>query len=187
MIARELIPAIEEALGPGRLAALRRDEDAYQDFWVGVLEALARVDWERDVMAYLITAGYGAIRNARRSEWTAQRLRRCPSCGGVYGYRMVECPACGAETVSEVRHSEMAAEPPARRGDDADLRMSLERFVSCKAGNERHVAKRWLLDRADLLYQNYQKQIAYELGVSAPRVAQVVSKLKRELQAFLNA
>jgi DNA-directed RNA polymerase specialized sigma24 family protein len=183
---RELIPAIEEALGPRRLAALRRDEDAYQDFWVGVLEALSRVDWDRDVMAYLVTAGYGAVRNGRRAEWTNQRLRRCPSCGRTFGYRMVRCPECGAETESEVRHSEMAAEPPARRGEDADLRMSLEQFVAAKAGNEAYVARRWLLDRADLLYQNYQKQIGYELGLSAPRVAQVVSKMRRELQAFLN-
>lgn len=183
---RELVPVIEAALGPRRLAALRRDEDAYQDFWVGVLEALARVDWDRDVVAYLITSGYGAVRNGRRAGWTDERLRRCPSCGGTFGYRAVRCPRCGAETESEVRHCELAVEPEARRGEDADLRMSLEQFVATRAGNEAYVARRWLLERADLRYQNYQKQIAYELGLSAPRVAQVVSKLRRELQAFLN-
>lgn len=183
---RELIPAIEEALGPQRLAALRRNEDDYQEFWVGVLEALKRVDWSRDVMAYLISSGYGAVRNANRREWTDKRLRWCPSCGGTFGYRQVECPRCGAMTESEVRHSDLTVEPAARQGADRDFEMSLESFVATLTGNARHVAKRWLLDRADLWYQNYQKQIAFELGLSAPRVAQVVSKLKRDLQAYLN-
>lgn len=99
---------------------------------------------------------------------------------------MTICPECGGETESEIRCSEMKLEPPARERRDADLAMTLEQFVDTKVDKERYIARRWLLDRADLRYQNYQKQIAYEIKLSAPRVAQIVTKLKREFQLFLN-
>jgi len=183
---RDLIPVIEAALGPSRLAALKRNEDQYQDFWLGVLEAYNRVDWDRDAIAYLITSGYGAVRNAKRSGWTADRFRHCPACGKVQGYRAVRCSRCGAETQSEVRHHTILMEPESGSGPDRDLRMTIEQFVETLSGNRRYIAKRWMLDRADLLYQNYSKQLAFELGISAPRVAQIVSRLKRDFQVYLN-
>jgi len=183
---KELIIVIEAALGPSRLSALKRNEDSYQDFWLGVLEAYERVDWERDPIAFLISSGYGTIRNARRSGWTADRFRHCPSCGRILGYRSVVCPKCGCETESDHRHQVMLAEPASKPEHDLDLAMTIEQFVATLTGNKKHVAKRWMIDRADLLYQNYSKQLAFELGVSAPRVAQIVSKLKQEFQAFIN-
>ena len=182
---RELIPLIEEALGSDRLARLRRDEDAHQDFWVGVLEGLERVDWDRDAVAFLITAGYGAVRNAKRSKWTRDRYRICPSCGRVVGYRHVQCSHCGAETESGIRHSEYETSE-ARPEPDRDLVIDIQRFVATLSGPTAYVARRWMIDRLDLLSVNHTKQIAAELGVSAPRVAQIKKVIKSEFMSYLN-
>lgn len=182
---RELIPAIEGALGPERLARLKRDEDAYQDFWEGVLRALERVDWERDALAFLVSAGYGAVRNARRRERTAQRLRFCPVCGKSYGYRTVTCPRCGGENESAPRLSGYL-ESEARAAPDRDLAIAIEQFVATLSGQEAYVARRWMVERADLLHVNHLKQLAWEMGVSTPRVAQIKKRVREAFASFIN-
>lgn len=182
---RELISIIEDALGEGRLSALHRDEDAYQDFWVGVLEGLKRVDWDRDAIAFLISAGYGAIRNAKRARWTRDRYRYCPVCGKIVSYRQVKCLRCGAETESGVRNSEYLTSE-AKEEPNKDLLMDIQRFVATLTGPTAYVARRWMIDRLDLLSVNHTKQIAAELGISAPRVAQIKKVIKAEFISYLN-
>ena len=59
-------------------------------------------------------------------------------------------------------------------------------FVETLEGRARYVARRWMINRADLYFVNYQKQIAVELGISAPRVAQIVKSLKAGFVAWVN-
>ena len=182
---RELIPDIQKGLGPERLAQLKRDEDAFQDFWEGVFNAVDNVDWDRDFVAYLISAGYGQIRNARRSERTAHTLKYCPKCGRVYGYRKIECPKCKVETVSNSRHMSYI-ESQSSPYHDVDIQIDIDRFVDILSGQEYYVAKRWMIDRADLLYKNHLTQLAAEMHVSAPRVAHVKNKVKAKFLSFIN-
>lgn len=183
---RDLVPVIEEALGPDRLSRLKSNPDEYQNFWVGVLEAFTRVDWDRDVVAYLISSGYGAVRNGRRSEWSEQRMRWCPKCGKVWSYRTTVCPRCGCETESGVRHSEYVDLVEARQEEQDVAPEDVAAFLLTLSGAEAYVARRWMRDRADLTCQNHLKQIAWELGVSAPRVAQIKSKVRQKFAAWIN-
>ena len=181
------IPLIEGALGVERAARLRRDEDSYQQFWVGVLSALPRANPERELVPYLVSAGYGAVRNMRRGERTRGGFSRCPECGAVFGYRATRCPKCGSETVREIRHGEFEdVYSDGRYEEDLDGLIDLEAFVGGLSGITRYVARRWLLERADLLFANHLKQIASEFGVSAPRVAQVKKAIRAAYRAYLN-
>lgn len=181
---RELIPTIEGALGPERLRRLKRDDDAYQQFWLGVLEALSRVDLSRDSVSFLISNGYGSIRNMRRGENSRNRIRHCPSCGREYGNRTVECPLCRVPTEGAVRvvptsNSEgCEIDFEDRRGADPDVGVDIGLFLKTLSGRELYVGRRWLQDRADLLYKNHLEQIAFELGISKPRAAQIKMKVK---------
>lgn len=183
---RNLIPAVEQELGPERLARLRRDPDAYQQFWLGVLEATARVDWTRESLAFLISNGFGAVRNMRRSERSWNGMKVCRSCGKTYGYRAKTCLRCGAELETQVRLSEFDDLLPSREDRSVEAILDVKAFVETLDGKARYVARRWMLERADLYYVNYQKQIAFELGVSAPRVAQIVKALKAGFVTYVN-
>ena len=68
------------------------------------------------------------------------------------------------------------------RGDEdkKTLEMDIARFVDTLYGNEKYVAKRWLVDRADLRYDNHCKQLALELGCSAPYVAAVKKSIREK-------
>lgn len=182
---RELIPTIEQGLGDRRLSSLRRDPDAYQQFWLGVLEALARVDWSRETVGFLISSGYGAVDNMRRAERSKSRVKVCPECGRTYGYRTLTC-RCGAELESRGRVAAYEDVHPSARAEDLDLHIDIKTYVELLSGREAYVARRWLLDRADLLYANHLKQIAWELGVSVARVAQIKGAVRLGLVRWLN-
>ena len=177
---RQLIVTIEEGLGPERLAKLKRDSDAFQQFWLGVLEAVSRIDPDKDMVAYLISSGYGAVRNMRRSDRTWSSMKTCPECGRVFGYRRKACPECGVELRVEARHSEYQDWHQAPLGSDADLLMEVEMFVETLSGLDAYVARRWMVERADLLFKNHLTQIASELGVSSPRVAFIKKRIKQK-------
>ena len=183
---RDLIPAVEQELGPERLARLRRDPDTYQQFWLGVLEATARVDWTRESLAFLISNGFGAVRNMRRSERSLNGMRTCKDCGAVYGYRTKSCPICGQELDAAARLSEFEDYHPAKEEADVEAMLDVRAFVETLEGRARYVARRWMINRADLYFVNYKKQIAVELGISAPRVAQIVKSLKAGFVAWVN-
>lgn len=177
---RQLIIAVEEGLGAERLARLKRDPDAYQQFWLGVLEAVSRINPDKDMVAYLISSGYGAVRNMRRSERTWSSMKVCPECGKIYGYRKRVCPECGVELKTEARHSEYQDWHQAPSEPDVDLLMEINVFVETLSGPDAYVARRWMVERADLLFKNHLAQIALELGVSSPRVAFIKKRIKQK-------
>lgn len=178
-----LVIMIEGGLGPERVRDLKRKEDEYQIFWVGVLEAIPRAK-SGDPVPYLITAGYGAVKNYRRAENTKQYYKVCPNCGTEYGYRITVCRKCGVETENRVRQIEYLDRHESNFHHAIEERVMLEQFVDGLEGRQRYVAKRWLLDRADIYFDNHIKQIAVELGISAPAVAKYKKQIKRQLMAW---
>lgn len=183
----DIVQEIEQGLGKDRLQKLKRNEDNYQIFWLGVLEHRHSVDKNRDPIPYLISCGYGAIANARLMENTRQKIRVCDKCGREYSYRYSYCPHCHEESRTEPRIFSTSLndgsewEFESRNGEDRlILDMDLIRFVNSLHGNEQYIARRWLLDRADLKYDNHCKQIALELGCSAPYVARVKKSIRNK-------
>ena len=183
----DIVKQIEQGLGADRLAKLKKNDDNYQIFWVGVLEHRHSIDPSRDPIPYLISCGYGAIANARLMENTRQKIRVCDKCGKIHSYRYNHCPYCAEESRTEPRlisttladGSEYEFET---RSDEDKIILDLDvaRFVQILYGNEQYVAKRWLIDRADLKYDNHCKQIALELGCSAPYVARVKKAIRNK-------
>ena len=177
----ELVELIETGLGEKRLHNLKKNEDNYQIFWLGILEHRKDVDGLRDPVPYLISCGYGAIRNEYLKENTRRKIKYCPSCGKVYSYRKSVCPHCLIDNLTDNRISSITL-PDGNNMEfpieDFNLGilddiLTIQTFINSLYGKERYVAKRWLIDRADLKYTNHLKQIALELGCSAPYVAKV--------------
>lgn len=188
---KELIPTIKEGLGPDRLHMLEANEDEHQEFWLGVLNALSRVDWSKDVVGFLISNGYGAIRNMRRAENSRSGLRFCRGCGRTFGNRTMECPACRRETERQVRISSVSAPgrsdlefEDGRHWGNSDLRMDVEAFASSLYGQEAYLAKRWLVERADLTCQNHLSQLAWEMGISKARVSQIKASVRDKFKRW---
>jgi hypothetical protein len=63
--------------------------------------------------------------------------------------------------------------------------MDVELFVlTLTTRRLRYVATRWLIQRADLYYDNHLEQIAVELGISAPAVAKVKKRIRAAFKAW---
>lgn len=183
----DIVKEIEQGLGRERLQKLKHNEDNYQIFWLGVLEHRKKVDWSRDPIPYLISCGYGAIRNERLKENSRMKVKFCDSCGKVFPYRYGCCPVCygkgrtiqrvlpitrddGTEQEFEDKHDFTTTEI---------CRVDILAFIrSLSSRKEKYIAHRWLIDRVDLLYDNHCKQLAIELGCSAPYIAKVKQNLR---------
>jgi len=175
-----LVKLIEGALGSRRR---NLTEDQYQVFWVGVMKALKTADPKRDVVPYLILRGFGEVKNYKRSAFSYIHMKFCPVCGKIYTFRARKC-LCGCELEIDNRHVEFL-EHPYHQPDNVD-RLSIEQFVDTLTGKSRFVARRWLIDRADLMYQNHIQQIAFELGISQAAVAKYKRKIKSSFQRWFH-
>lgn len=182
----DLVSDIEQGLGKERLQKLKQNEDSYQIFWLGVLEHRSNIDPKRDPIPYLISCGYGAIANSRLTSNTRNKMRVCDRCGKIFSYRHSVCPCCQEESRTEQKiFSTTLSDGTDLEFEYEDnqewiLKSDVERFVQTLHGNERYVAKRWLIDRADLRYDNHCKQIALELGCSSPYVARVKKAIRNK-------
>lgn len=174
----DLVISIEQALGEERLRKLKKNDDIYQTFWLGVLEHRKDCD-KRDPIPYLICCGYGAVRNARLSENTRRKMRI--KNGKVSSYRSEGEVAMRLLSTTKDDGCEWEFESYDR---DKDLDIDIIRFIDSLHGNEKYVAKRWLLDRADLMSDNHCKQIAMELNCSAPYVARVKKSIRNKWKAW---
>lgn len=165
---KAFVAFIQEALGD-RLKSLKRDDDKIQIFWLGVLSAVPRMQPDKDEINYLISAGYGAIKNWRRAENTKRFFAYCRKCGTKYSFRKQSCDKCGSDLLIDLRESKEEHIPVTHELND---KIVVEQFMeTLEEGTRKYVAKRWLVDRADLFYANHLKQIGFELGISAPAVA----------------
>lgn len=178
----KLVGIIVSELGE-RIKYLRSNEDLYQTFWVGVLEAIPNMDTSRDVIPYLISKGFGAVRNYKRSAMSVELATYCEHCGKYFGFRTRTCSECGSELKLIRRFSEYE-DYHTKPSDDILNKIMIEQFVKTLEGKQKYVAKRWLIDRADLMYTNYSKQLASELGVSAPNISAKVKKIKQKFRVW---
>lgn len=159
-----------------------RDEDLTQVFWIGVLKSVpkARPD---DPVKYLVNMGYGEVRNHRAAVHRREYVKTCPSCSGQYPYRTMYCVRC-MEELEFMRRKVPEKEIP-YYDEDPVLGVAIQQFIDTLQGKERYIAHRWLVDRADLHFKNHLKSIAGELGISAPRVAQLKTKIRRKFKEWL--
>lgn len=191
MDTNSLIYEIESALGHDRLTYLKKNEDKYQQFWLGVLEAFGRMDKDRDFIGFLISNGYGAIRNMNRSEYSKSKMKRCLTCGKLYGYRTRICPKCYEETETQVRtvstynrEGEVIDYEDTRNVHDINFSIDIESFLLTLEGNQKYIARRWFKDRVDMLFVNHVKQLAFELEISEPRVTQIKNIIRKKFKSW---
>lgn len=164
---------INEALGDRKR---HLSEDQYQTFWVGVMKALPTADTKRDIIPFLVMRGLGEVRNSRRADNTDKYLKICDRCGTVFSFRRRAC-GCGNELGIDARfvpYEEQTHDPFSLDS------LLLEQFLKMLSDKELYVARRWLIDRADLVCQNHLKQIGFELGISAPAVAKYKKIIRRK-------
>jgi len=173
---------VTEALGSRRY---HLTQDQYQIFWIGVMKALKDVDTDRDIIPYLILRGFGEVKNDRRSQFSKKYYKYCPDCGTVYVFRKNKCNSCDGELKIDSRYESYEDELHHHYEDQNDVlnKVMLQDFVGTLSGRKQYIAKRWLVDRADLMHDNHLKQIGFELGISAVAVANHKKKIK---QRFLH-
>ena len=72
------------------------------------------------------------------------------------------------------RDSLLLTHEPICEDPDIDARLDIERFVNGLIGRRyQYFARRWLIDRVDLLVPDPMRQIAWEMGLSRARVGQM--------------
>lgn len=178
-----LVHVIKSALGT-KYYSLKQDEDKEQTFWLGVVKAISSIDYDRDPLEYLILSGWNEIRNYNKHTWSRDIVRFCSRCNKYYGYRTKICPTCGDDMQNLKRSQIYNDNCHFSHESDIDIMLNIEEFVNTLSGKQKYVAHRWLLDRADLMYQNYSKQLAQELGVSAPMISKYVKQIRTKFKRW---
>jgi|GEM_PF-4044890 len=181
----DLVKVIEDGLGKDRLRKLQKNSDNYQQFWIGVLKATKRVDWSKDFIGFLISNGYGEIRNAYRAEYTKTKYRVCLKCHKIYNYRTLACPCCGEELITEQKIFPYIDDIDSPVIENIDEKIDFERFVNTLQGQEAYIGKRWIIDRVDLYYNNHLKQLSKEMKLSIPRICQIKRKIRDKFKIWV--
>lgn len=176
----KFIKLIIDGLGNKRYNALKQDEDKYQIFWLGVIEATNKIKSNDKQIGYLILKGYGNIKNWVKSNHSRNIIKYCPECGSTYGFRKIGSCKCGEFDLKISNRFKALTDIYIYRDEDKTLSIAIEQFIETLIGNIKYVAKRWLIDRVDLLYDNYSKQLASELEVSPPMISKYIRKIKQK-------
>ena len=159
--------------------------DLEQIFWVGVLEAVLRMkphSEKTNQIHYLLTCGFGKVKTYRRSEWNYRLVNWCLECKRWVGFSSPHIhPVITFPKADEYVESKHVDDFEKR----VDLQIMLQEFVRLLGGNERYVAKRFLLDRIDLVDAHPIELVAGELGCHRTRVSQYRSRIKRKLRSWL--
>jgi predicted RNA-binding Zn-ribbon protein involved in translation (DUF1610 family) len=177
----DLYKTVREVMGY-RYKHIEQDDDEHQEFWVGLLIAK---DKNPDApIPHLIKAGYWALKDYRKRERTKDLASYCEKCNKSWGARNRYCPNCGSETIYIRRKVEYFDTHRSRHKDSVLEQMMVEQFVETQTGTAKYIAKRWMLERADLFYKNYQEQLAWETGISQQSISKHIKKLKRRFVVF---
>ena len=177
----KLIPIIKDLLG-AKYWDLKKDEDKEQTFWLGVAKALHEVDFSQNPIEYLILSGWNEVRNYNKHTWSRDIVRYCIKCNKYHGYRTSCCPVCG-EKMPTIKRDKILLDIH-RYEECHDNKINIDMFIKSLSGKLRYIAKRWLIDRADLMYDNHSKQLAYELGISAPRISFYKKKIRTKFKEW---
>lgn len=175
---RGFMAEIRNRVGP---AKLWQDDDLQQVFWLGVVRGTQKVKWDRDPIPYLITRGFGEVRNYLSSQRLRSVIKRCVECGSENSYRKSRCE-CGGELVLENRMAQFV-QHTTEDVDPLDA-LEVEQFVGTLSGRMGFVARRWLMERADLYYDNHLKQIGSELGISAVAVSHYKDRIRESFRIW---
>jgi hypothetical protein len=204
MTNEEVLARVSEGLGY-RLNVLLDNEDDYQNFWLGVYEAIKMADFTRDVVPYLIIKGYSKISQERRRDNRHIYVAYCGNCNRYRKHYQSECYLCHGslqymsrcEAVEDTTGYVMDIDRYVKkhhielRSSDEDIinRLAVEQYID-RLGNEdkryAHIAKRLFIDRVDLLVDNYCKQLSRETGMGVSTIANRVTKIRRELVGYMS-
>lgn len=167
-----------------RYKRIEQDQDEHQEFWVGLLDA-QRKHPDKSI-PYLIRAGYWSLMTYRRSERSKDLADYCEKCNIVSNSQMRYCPKCGSEMHFIRRKVEYNDVFRSRYNIGLLERLVIEQFIETQCGSAKYIAKRWMIDRADLLYRNYQEQLAREIGISQQAISKHCRKIKNRFIIFYN-
>lgn len=179
----DLVQRINDGLGRDRLTSLKKDPDSYQTFWIGVMKAHNTADHGRDIIPFLILKGYGEIKNNRRIENNKKYQKYCPECNKHMGFRKVVCDECGGELDLEGVLVEFSDYHPAYFNHDIDI--MIEMYVDSLNGNLKHVARRWLIERIDLISNNSTELLSMEVGVSKVTISKYKKFIKQGFHEWI--
>jgi len=187
----DLMSRINRTLG-SRNERLKTNPDNYQNFWLGVLEAIPKATKTANPIPYLISKGYFMIHQKKRSENRHSYVAYCPNCGEFFNFTANECPACKGDLEYFNRRDDMGSDVdggfiPQQLDRDITLQLTIEQFVDqLPEGRDKYIAKRWLLDRIDLLVDNYCKELAMEIGIHSTNVAKRITRIKSAFRIWYN-
>jgi hypothetical protein len=190
MTNEEVLVRVSEGLGY-RLNVLLRNEDNYQNFWVGVYEAIDMADFTRDVVPYLIAKGYSKISQESYRNNRHIYVAYCRNCNRYCKHYRSECRKCHGSLQYKARCEYIGDNPIELSSSDEDIvnRLAVEQYID-RLGNEdkryAYIAKRLFLDRVDLLVDNYCKQLSKETGMGVSTIANRVIKIRRELSSYMS-
>jgi len=190
MTNEEVLVRVSEGLGH-RLNVLSNNEDNYQNFWVGVYEAIDMADFTRDVVPYLIAKGYSKISQESRRDNRHIYVAYCGNCNRYRKHYQSECHKCHGSLQYKSRCDYIEDNPIELGSSDEDIvnRLAVEQYVD-RLGNEdkryAYIAKRLFLDRVDLLVDNYCKQLSKETGMGVSTIANRVTKIRHELSRYMS-
>lgn len=162
-----------------------KNDDYRQVFWLGVYKAIPNVDWSRDVLRYLVVRGYGEVKNYRMANYRHSLVKVCKKCGIELSLRARSCRVCGGAVRVDNRFYALLEINSVTMEDRIVFNVMVEQFIGSLTGKEQYVAKRWLLDRADLYYANHTKVIATELSLSAPAVSKIKKQIRQRFQVWM--
>lgn len=158
------------------------EPDKQQFFWLGVVEASTRAR-EFKSEDFLFLSGCNRVRNENSREWSYKLERICEICGHRYGYRG-KTMCCGCPTITRRRMVEFQDHKVHEL--DQTMMITIEQFVaSISGGIKKKIAQRYLVDRWDVLYENYNRKIADEIGVSPQAVNRWVKIIRDDLRSWL--
>jgi len=168
-------------LKAGRRLGMLHGGDLEQVFWLGVLEAIPHLNrtGKGDEVHYLLQAGFGSVRDYRRSEWSSSLVHWCPVCKRWFGYRGKH------EHPLRTMTRAMPLSETLGQEEQSIVELSIEEFVHTLEGREAYVARRLLIDRLDMMSGTPMEDLARELGVGRTRASQIKTSVAVKLRAWM--
>lgn len=167
--------------------AFWKDEELQQVFWLGVMRKIDRCQWAPSLhpIRFLTTQGANEVRHWIQKQYSVNLQRYCSECNRFYGYRHEWCDIHHKELPVRGRYSVYVDALRGSPDEDVIEEYSMEQFVKFLGRFESesvvHVAQRWLVDRVDIYYDNHSKQLALELDLTPPRIAQIKKHIREIL------
>lgn len=171
---------------------LKRD-DVEQEFWLGVVQAMATVRPEiGDPLQFLTWRGIMQIRNAMRTAIARGVSYQCRNCGyeGRYMKRTMdmECGRCGSVNLdSWEKHVDISKSRTSAPKSHMNEEMDIGDFKTMLTGRESEVLELMLdgFNKIETKYQqNYQRDIGEKLGITPQCVTQYLNRIKWKWGVF---